>query len=179
MSIADVIRRRHELTLERARRIQEHESWLAGNEEDLAQTRKDEASAAAGIDVPRLKRGLQVIGIYGRVTEVSAESASSAAPAESVRMRAVERAKLDIALGAQHLEAGYIGVKHDPELVDELCLGRYGETPVHGCIVFSIGLTPKARQRWRREMNLTPEEIEDALYVLVNLALLERTGRPK
>lgn len=52
---------------------------------------------------------------------------------------------------------------------------EYGYGPKHGSTCFRIGVTDEARQRGQAD--LTPEEIEAAIYFLVNLERIQRAEK--
>lgn len=112
-----------------------------------------ESLIAAGVDLERLNHGQHVIYVSGDYRKIGGESATCIADA-----------KADLAAGAPKLKREYFGAKNYAHWTGQRCDCSYGCGPRHGYIVFEIGLTRAAR-----EMELTSEMLEDALYVLANI----------
>jgi hypothetical protein len=152
-TLKDIVQSRQSLHAENAKREQEYGQWCARFKADLKELAEAETLLAGGVDLERLNHGEHVIYIRGDYRKVGGESVTC-----------IAAAKADLAAGAPKLKREYFGAKNYAHWSGQRCDCTYGMGPTHGSIVFAIGLTDAARQ-----MELTDEMIEDALYVLANI----------
>jgi hypothetical protein len=152
ISLADLQKQRDALRAQVAERTAAHEKFLAEAKDKRAAIEAAEALALAGIDYERIAAGLAVVYIYGDdYRRVGGESWSVIADAKS-----------EIAAGGGKLRREYFGVKNYAQWTGQRSDHGYGWGPSHGSTVFAIGLRdPRAP--------LTPQRIEDALYVLAHI----------
>lgn len=152
-TLKEIISRRQALTAKNAQKHKEHSAWCVRFTAELQELQQQESLLAAGVDLERLNHGEHVIYIRGDYRKVGGEASSC-----------IAAAKTDLAAGAPRLKKQYFGAKDYAHFRGQRCDCTYGFGPTHGSIVFAIGLTDAARN-----MDLTDEMIEDALYVLANI----------
>lgn len=113
-------------------------------------------AAKNNIDVARLIRGEEVLGIKGKSN-----------PNSRAQKELVQDALKDVALGCPQMMKEYFGLKNYDRWTEQGSNHTYGCVPRHGSIVYSIEL----KQRWRgsNAEKLTPQHLEDALYLLYNI----------
>ena len=128
-------------------------AWQEGYKQELSLITTAEALLAGGVDLKRIEHGEHVIYVQGDYRRVGGESAG-----------VIVDAKTDLSKGAPRLKREYFGVKNYDRFTGQRTDCGYGMGPRHGSIVFSIGLTGAARK-----MELTPDMLEDALYLLANI----------
>lgn len=109
-----------------------------------------------GLDSDRVERAMRVISIQGSY-------AMGGADRESARAAAVKCLAQE---GGKALRSEYFGTKSYDRWVGQRSDHAYGMCPSHGYIIFAIGLRV-------RDRDLTPEEIDDALYYLENMKKIE------
>jgi len=163
-TLTEVINRRAVLNAERIKRQAEFKQFTLATEVELRELREAEALLAGGIDLERLRRGLQVVVVRGDLSEKNGTYPDQVRIGG--RTSLVEEAKRDLASGAPHMRKQYFGIKNYAHFGDQREDHQYGYGPKHGDIVFSIGLTGSRR---KNEEPLTSSEIEDGLYVLSNI----------
>ena len=146
------------LISERQRRIAEHNSWITKCSTRLGQLDHRTKMLIKGIDLNRIDQALKILHVEGDPTKPVHGSDQRR---EDTRTNAVSHAKSLLASNPEALKKVYIGIKNYAHFGDQREDHDYGMGPRHGDTVFSIGLTLEARKR-----ELTPEEIEDALYFL-------------
>lgn len=169
-TLTDIINRRTVVQRDLAARKQEFEEFRKLCEAELAQLREDEALTGAGVDLDRLRRGLRVVEIEAYGDWLKDRNGGYPDQVRSGgRAAMIEEAKRDLAAGAPHMRSAYFGIKNYAHFGDQRADGKYHLGPKHGNIVFRIGLTSARRQN---ATLLSPEEIEDAIYTLVNLHVL-------
>lgn len=111
--------------------------------------------AGSNLDLARIDRAKKVLYTMG-----------SFACAGEDRFGAVDLAKRDVIEGGGWLWKGIRGTKDYDRWHGQGVDCEYGMCPRHGSIIFEIGIP---RDRRAQEHKLTPEEIEDALYLLLNI----------
>jgi hypothetical protein len=107
--------------------------------------------ANAGLDEEMVKHGMNVIS-FGDVQD------------SPERKSCVDDAIDDLGKCAKSLKNGYFGTKNYAHWRDQRCDCAYGYGPKHGSVVFVVGL-----RREYREKDLTPDDIECAIYCLLNI----------
>lgn len=172
-SLREIIQRRAELLAERGQRERAHKEWIATCDAQLEDLRESEALLVRGIDLDRLARGLHVIEVVGDASTPVIGRCPPEQRSYGDRDAVVAEAKQDIANGAVRLRHTFFGVKNYARFGDQRSDHPYRTAPRHGHIVFYIGLTRAVRVRIST-IPLTAQEIEDALYVLANLSMLEQ-----
>ena len=172
-TLKDITERRAALTAEREKRKSDHGVWLQSCDNELRALALREHMHCKGIDLDRLDRGHAVIAVRGRLSTV-VHGFDSDQDRSGIRQSAVAAARNDLAGGAQKLRKVYFGVKNYDRFGDQREDHQYGYGPKHGSIVFSIGLQRERAERLNDGDELTPDEIEDALYVLATLDIAER-----
>lgn len=165
-TFAEIERERGALIDERGRRVIEHGAWISECDLRLRELSQRAIALTEGVDLSRVDRARKVLYIEGDCL-----LAKHVHEGDS-RANAVANAKRLLADNPARLRSEYIGVKNYSGFGDQREDHKYGYGPRHGHIVFSIGLTQEARQR-----DLTPEEIEDALYLLHVLPALARAQK--
>lgn len=172
MTLTEIIKRRTTLLAERQKRSEAHKTWITGCDAELKQLAESERLVAAGVDLSRINHGLHVVSVTGLSKQV-VHGAYSDQNRSGQRASVIADAKDDLARGAPRLRREYFGVKNYAHFGDQREDHTYGFGPKHGSIVFSVGLTSAARKMIESGEALTPEQIEDALYVLANLDQIE------
>lgn len=152
-TLKEIIEQRQALNAMNEQRQKEYGAWCETFKQESKQLAEHEALLAGGVDLERLNHGQHVIYIHGDYRKVGGESAGC-----------IPDAKADLVAGAPRLKRQYFGTKDYDRFRGQRTDCEYGMGPRHGHIVFEIGLTRAAR-----EMELTAEMIEDALYVLANI----------
>jgi hypothetical protein len=119
--------------------------------------------SAEGIDFDKVALAKTIINVSGRYASGGTDRASVVSDAirqlstgEPIRPYYGDLWR--ISFGTKNY-AHWIGQRSDHE---------YGCGPRHGSVVFSVGLTRDVRER-RNHADLTPDEIEAAIYYLTNL----------
>ena len=124
---------------------------------------RDIEAAKAGLDIDRIKRGLEVLSIEGHYGTGIGDRPSVIHDAvdwlATGKCKSVHRSLLTERFGVKNFD-GYTGQRSDHPK---------GYGPRHGHIVFSVGLRDPKRQ-------LTQEEIDDAIYLLLNIEAWEKTA---
>lgn len=122
-------------------------------------------STEAGLDAEKIALGKTVIYVtdYTRGGQDRASCVSAAVKqlATGVPIRLHYGDLWKCYFGTKNYE-GWIGQRSDHE---------YGYGPRHGSICFEVGLTRGARER--KQADLTAEEIEAAIYVLLNVERIQ------
>lgn len=161
----------------RRQAVEDHEAAVRAFDREIADIQRTILQASAGLDTAAIKRGEAVLDINGKATEVR-NGMHSDQNRRGVRKGAVESAKTDLARNSGARLAGeYVGVKNYDGFGDQREDHRYGMGPRHGSIVFRIGLQDDVRARLRDGGSLTPQEIEDALYLLTVLPMIEEAQK--
>lgn len=172
-TLKDITERRASLVAEQKMRQDEYEKWRLSCSDELKSLSRRELMLTRGIDLERLDKGHAIIRIQGKVSDVRHGDYPDQ-KRDNIRAKAVTDARGDLARGAVMLRNEYIGVKNYDRFGDQREDHKIGYGPRHGSIVFSIRLTEDVRERLAQGGKLTPEEIEDALYVLATLDIAER-----
>lgn len=146
------------LLRERADRVKEHADWLKACDAKLKAFAERTLLLSEGADLARIDRARKILQVRGDANEVVSDREGHG---RTVRRDKIEAAKRCLAENPAWLKSQYFGVKNYASFGDQGSDCEYGMGPRHGTIVFSIGLTDEARKR-----DLTPDEIEDALYLL-------------
>lgn len=176
-TLQQIIERRSALTTEQKERAEEHASYIRRIRAELAALAEAEALLVGGLDLAKIERGRALLSIEGRLSETRLAAdymGADKARQSAVRQAALADAKADLAEGGTKIQRQYFGVKNYSGFGDQREDHQYGYGPKHGSIVFSI-----SRQRPFRNSNtvgcpLTPEQIDDALYLLSALPEIER-----
>lgn len=168
-TFTDIEREKASLTDRRTERIKTHAAWIQKCDARLEWLRQRTVLLTDGVDLARLDRAHKVIEIRGDETDTQRGSNGING---DVRPGAINDAKRWLAENPASLQKKYVGVKNYASFGDQRCDCEYGLGPRHGAIVFSIGLTSECRKR-----DLTPDEIEDALYMLNILPALSRASK--
>ena len=171
-TLAEIIQRRDIIAAQRLEAERAHMAFLKANDKELRELQFAESLIAAGVDLERIARGALVVHAHGSLRERSGRGSD----AGDRRAKVVADAKTAIAAGGGALQHEYLGVKNYDSFGDQRCDCQYGFGPTHGSIVFSIGLTRAAREQLEEGRALSPEQIEDALYLLANLASIEKAN---
>ena len=161
------------LKAEQAEREASHTKWRESVTNELKDLAKRELILTRGIDIERLDHGQAVIEVRGKVSDVR-HGAYPDQRRPNVRAQVVTDARDDLTRGAITLRKDYLGVKNYDRFGDQRADCLYGSGPRHGSIVFSIRLTEDVRKRLNDGGELATTEIEDALYVLATLDIVER-----
>lgn len=127
-----------------------HEENLKNLNMRLVQLRERLNYSKASLDQEKVRSGLSVVSITGRLSS-------------QVRRDAVGDAINALASGGNVLKKRFIGVKNYSSFGDQRCDCEYGFGPKHGHIVFKVGLTTDCRQV------ITGDQVEAAIYVLLNI----------
>lgn len=130
--------------------------------DSIASHRKAESVGRAGLNLEQVALAESVIYVRGLYSN-SGEGGPSALN-DAINDLATER-------GAS-MRSGYFGTKGYAHWLGQREDCRYGYGPKHGSIVFEIGLVPEARRR-----ELTDEEIEAAIYYLMNLSVIQQAQK--
>lgn len=154
-SFIELEQERAALSDKRKNEIAQHASRIADIDARLKQIAERTSLLTSGVD-----RARRIVEVRGDATK-SVHGRDWDQRQENVRGKAVGDARRWLANNATRLQECYIGVKNYSGFGDQREDHSYGTGPRHGSIVFSIGLTPEARNR-----TLTSDEIEDALYLL-------------
>jgi hypothetical protein len=120
------------------------------------------AMSASGIDHEKVALGRRVVSIYGTYAHggqdragVIADAIKQLATGEPIRPEYGDLWR--VTFGTKNYD-GWRGQRSDHQ---------YGYGPRHGSVCFSVGLTPEVRKG--TPADLTPEQIEAAIYLLTNL----------
>lgn len=159
-TFADIERARVALIDERTKRVADHAAWLKSCDARLKQLGERTALLSNGVDVARVDRALRILQVQGDPTK-PVHGSDYDQRRDNTRLDAVADARRLLTENSNKLRLQYIGVKNYAHFGDQRADCDYNTGPRHGDIVFRIGLTSEARQR-----DLTPDEIEDALYFL-------------
>lgn len=134
----------------------DHKKRLEALEGELEIVEAERKHALAGTDPDTLRLAQHVVYVRGRLED-------------NYNQWVVDTAVSDIAAGAPRLATEYIGVKNYAQFRHQDCSGPYHTGPKHGTVVFSVGLTEKARKRLADGGELTAEEKDAAIKYLSNL----------
>lgn len=167
MTLAEIEKERSQITSEIAGQRTAFDEAVRVSNLRLGVLAEAEQIILAGIDQERIERGRAVIDIRGRLL---GHRVGERGDGRGARMTALADARKDVALGAPRLKSEYVGIKNYDGFGDQRSDHRYGYGPRHGSIVFSIGLN---REIVRSGASLSPAQVEDALYLLANLAAIE------
>ena len=111
---------------------------------------------SGGLDPERIAAGKAIVEVKGE-------------PTTAERERVVADACIEIAARGGKLATYYFGTKNYARWSDQRTDCNYGMGPRHGTIGFSVGLT---RENRGRDVVLSPDQIDAALYYLHNLSLI-------
>lgn len=124
---------------------------------ELAKWQEAGALLLANIGPERVAHGREVIRVRGTWTGSVAQK------------RLVSHACEEVAAGGGKLKGVFFGLKDYDRFHEQREDHNYGMGPRHGHIVFAIGLL-------KRDVELTPVEVEDALYYLGNLDAVQKAS---
>lgn len=140
----------------------EYEKAEKGLRAEIAEARRQRQMAAADLDLARIQLGEHIVMTYNRPWRWIGQEERYAEHPSSERVACVRDAIRELATdGGGRLHERSFGTKDYDRFADQREDHSYGMGPKHGHIVFSVGLQPEARGR-----ELTPEEIEAAIYLL-------------
>lgn len=170
-TLQKIVERRAVLGKQRKTKINEHRAYLERIDGELAALDVTEKQLLAGIDVARTERARGIVKIIGDISKSrTAWNANQASNNQSIMRHDLAReASEDVAAGCAKIHHRYFGVKNYSHFGDQREDHQYGYGPKHGHIVFAIGLTNEARERLDKGEKLSPQETEDALYLIASL----------
>lgn len=156
-TLTELIRQEAELNNKLERLTAEYNRKVGELQTQLAEVKRLREMVAAGVDVDKIRLGETVVRIYGDAhTQVLSVWGEVSCP----RLKVVDDAIYDLAVnGGKYLRQYYFGIKNYAGFGDQRSDHYYGRGPKHGRIVFSVSLLI-------RDRDLTPEEIEAAVYLL-------------
>ena len=117
----------------------------------------------------------------GQPPQACAQSSAEKSPSKAASISARADAIKQLASGKpvrEHygdLWRVFFGTKNYDQWSGQRCDCEYGCGPRHGSICFRIGLTDAARKR--RQADLSADEVEAAIYYLVNLERVQEAER--
>lgn len=149
--------------------LAEHEKAAAERSLELrriiATNREILTLSASGIDQEKLAAAERILSIRGSYAKGGQDKASCV----SAAIKQLATGKPD---GPYHdLWRQYFGTKSYEHWHGQRCDCEYGCGPRHGSIIFAIELTRDARSR--AQADLSPDEIEAAIYYLNNLERIQ------
>lgn len=160
MSIAETVQALDKARAELKQLCADHDKAVAAKKDEIRELVEQKGLAAAGLDVPRIRRAMSLIRFRGAFLNGSGLESSQ-------RRQVVDDAVSDLASGAKKLRREYFGVKNYSGFGDQRSDHSYGMGPRHGHIVFAVELAKPNR-------DLEPQEVDDAIYALLNIkALME------
>lgn len=155
-SLASLHNRLIELNEDREVLKRGHAENLRILDREIVSVREAIAGKAAGLDWNKVKRGLNVISLRGTYGTGGGDSRS-----------VIDDAMSDLAQSrGSRLKKEYFGVKNYDRFFRQRSDHSYGFGPRHGSIVFAVGLADVRSE-------LSDEQIDDAMYVLLNLVKIE------
>lgn len=122
--------------------------------------------ASEGIDYQKVAFAKTIIGVMGEYERGGKERASVLS--DAIRQLSTGD---PIRLHYGDLWCVQFGTKNYDQWSGQRCDCEYGMGPMHGSLVFGVGLLPDIRKRDPKA--LTPEETEAAIYYLVNLERIQ------
>jgi hypothetical protein len=153
MTLAELILKEKEILEILEKERLRHACEMERLQTELLSVRAECNMILQNLDVERMRRGEKLIGVTGD-------------PNTENRKHVVREAIVEISKGGGRLKEVYLGTKNYAHFIDQPTESAYGFVPKHGHVVFRIGL------RGPREQ-LSPNEIEDAIYYLSNLEKLQ------
>ena len=169
-SLTEITARRAALNAEAVKIANDYAKWKDDFTAEMKSLVVRERLIVAGLNLARLDRGRKIIRVIGRAGDERPKEGSAVSDR---RAQAVRDARNDLVNGALKLRHRYIGIKNYDSFGDQREDHEYGNVPRHGRIVFMIELASDVRDRLNGGGVLTNAEIEDALYVLVSLGVVE------
>lgn len=125
------------------------------------------ASSASGIDHDKIILAKTVIHVHGLFERGGKDR-------DSVIQDAIKQLSTGVAIREQYGDLWRVsfGTKNYAHWSGQRSDHEYGYGPRHGSICFAVGLTETVRKT-KRHADLLPEEIEAAIYYLMNLAAVQ------
>ncbi len=150
--------------------LAEHEVAAKKRGDELRRKIRDMAliaeTATAGLDLEKIQAGKVIIGVAGLYERGGADR-------DSVISDAIKQLVTGVPIRPTYSDLWLtaFGTKDYDRWSGQRSDHPYGYGPRHGSTVFAVGLTGEVRRRESRE--LTPDEIEAAVYYLTNLARIQ------
>ena len=159
MSLTETVRELTVIRSELAAHLETSAATTSRLKGDIARLETSLAYASDGLNEDKIALARAVINIRGRFVDGGEKR-------ESVRRDAINQLAAGEP-GARDLWQVYFGTKSYDRWHGQRTDCEYGMGPTHGSIIFAVEVTPEARKRGQAD--LTPEEVEAAIYYLVNL----------
>lgn len=164
-SLTDLIVTIGRLTAEMDASIAEASARHSAMAARIARYKQDLGRASLGLDLDKIAEAETVLAVRGAFAKAGAER-------ESARQDAIKwlaaQAGGDPCSERLNLRAEYFGTKSYDRWHGQREDHAYGYGPRHGSTIFEIGLRNDARKR-----DLTPAEVEAAIYYLLNLEAIQ------
>lgn len=151
MNLTELVQKLSEAKKKKLQLMNQYQINLSSINSEISTISKHLSITNVGLDLEMVNRGMLVIE-FGETKGIDE------------RNKCVNDAISDLAGGAKKLNERYFGTKDYAHWNDQREDHEYGYGPKHGSIVFRVGLR---REYLRKE--LTPEDIECAIYCLLNI----------
>lgn len=163
MELATAAREMHALRKELGSHLDEAKRREAELREQIRQRANVLASSAEGIDVAKIELAKTIVFVRGTYAKGGDDRAS-------VISDAVKQLSTGEPIRAFYgdLWSHYFGTKSYDRWNGQRSDHQYGYGPGHGSTIFAVGLVEAVRND-RKPTDLTPEEIDAAIYYLINL----------
>lgn len=155
-TLSELERRKGEIEASIAGEKKRHESTVSAYNSELADVQRQIGLKLHGLDTELVSLARTVI-YWGKYSRGGCD-----------RQSVIDDAVKDLLEGAPKLRQNFFGTKDYAHWSGQRSDHSYGFGPSHGSTVFSVGLTQEARKR-----DLTPNEIDAAIYVIRNIERIE------
>lgn len=151
MNLTELIQKLDEAKKKKSELTEQYEKNLSSVNSEISTITKHLNITNAGLDLEKVTHGMQVVK-FGETKDIFE------------RKKCVTDAMSDLANGAKRLKERYFGTKDYAHWSDQREDHLYGYGPKHGSMVFRVALQGEYLRK-----ELTPEDIECAIYCLMNI----------
>lgn len=166
-NLTTAARELHELGAALAAHIEQSKREEAALREEIRKRREILDMSASGIDLEKVALAKTILSVSGTYAKGGDERAS-------VKADAIKQLATGIPIREIYGDLWRVafGTKSYDRWHGQRCDCEYGMGPRHGSLIFQIGLRDSVRKT-RKHSDLTPEEIEAAIYFLTNIERIQ------